>query len=114
MNGVKSKRVRATLGAVLIALLCAACEGDPHKYTTIETIKVCDGRTEKVASFTLECIKGANPKSDEEPEDWIHKCKTMAEGIYCEVKPFTVIKFSNTGQKHGWDDVISKTPYEGT
>ena len=37
------------------------------------------------AVFVLECIKNANPKSDEEPEDWIGDCKTMSNDLFCEI-----------------------------
>jgi hypothetical protein len=40
---------------------------------------------DKVASFTLECIKNGNPMSDEEPEDLIKECKRTAFAIYCVV-----------------------------
>lgn len=33
--------------------------------------------------WTLECIIGANPYSDEEPEDWIAACRTTGRGLFC-------------------------------
>jgi len=44
----------------------------------------------QVADFTLSCISNANPKSDEEPEDWIKICKHMAVENFCEVETVKV------------------------
>lgn len=49
------------------------------------------------ADFILQCIKNANPKSDEEPEDWIRKCQLMAEETLCEVKPVKVTEECASG-----------------
>ena len=35
------------------------------------------------AKFILNCIANANPKSDEEPEDWLPMCEAMAQRMYC-------------------------------
>ena len=41
----------------------------------------------EVADFALTCIENANPKSDEEPEDWIDKCQNMAMNLLCKEDP---------------------------
>lgn len=38
---------------------------------------------DKRAKFTSECIKNANPMSDEEPEDMIAGCVRAAKEVYC-------------------------------
>lgn len=35
------------------------------------------------SKFILTCIKNANPKSDEEPEDWLYQCKNISLDLYC-------------------------------
>lgn len=45
---------------------------------------------QKRADFILECVVGGNPKSDEEPEDWIGICQTMAEETFCPVVPMNI------------------------
>lgn len=43
----------------------------------------CD--KQKQAEFILKCIENANPKSDEEPEDWITICQAMSEDLFCTI-----------------------------
>lgn len=38
---------------------------------------------EKRVAFVQQCIKDANPMSDEEPEDMISACGRAAENLYC-------------------------------
>lgn len=71
---------------LLLLALLVGCDqfefGDT--YTTKRTDNRCaDDTVESRADFTLQCIENANPKSDEEPEDWILKCQTMATNLYC-------------------------------
>lgn len=42
------------------------------------------------ADFILQCINNANPKSDEEPEDWIRHCQYIAEETLCEEKTMLI------------------------
>ncbi len=42
MNEVKNKRVRATLGAILIALLCTGC-GKIYDYELQRIAEICGG-----------------------------------------------------------------------
>ena len=66
------------------------CESDR---TINRNDPICDHSTvDKRAEFTLSCISNANPKSDEEPEDWIRLCQKMAIKNYCPSKPVTVIQ----------------------
>ena len=70
---------------ILSIIFLVGCEDYPQYRTITKLNFACtDEVTDKRASFTLECIKGANPKSDEEPEDWIRICKSMATETYCK------------------------------
>lgn len=40
-------------------------------------------QTEKLSTWILECIKNANPLSDEDPEDWISQCERTGKRILC-------------------------------
>ena len=72
--------MRKGLIVCFMCLLAAGCS----ERTIVEVDFVCEeDMTEKIAAFTLRCIEGANPKSDEEPEDWIKLCPEMAEKTYC-------------------------------
>jgi len=77
-------------------------------HRTIQTVcKQCDIAKEERASFILDCLKNANPKSDEEPEDWISLCEDMAEDIYCKKSPCIVKQIKN--EKYGnWIDIDIK------
>lgn len=69
----------------------------------VEKEFICSGDSvEDRSSFILQCLANANPKSDEEPEDWITLCERMAERAYCETAQF---KYTYS---HQWD-FISKT-----
>lgn len=38
----------------------------------------------ELQTFILDCIKRANPMSDEEPEDYIRQCQYTAETVICD------------------------------
>jgi hypothetical protein len=64
---------------LLMAIFLLACKPEYR----VETCREIDpSLKEKAAAFILKCIENANPKSDEEPEDWIHKCRDFAEDVY--------------------------------
>lgn len=71
----------------IFVLFVCGCNSEP-RYRSVEKEQIiCDDSTiEKRAEFILTCLKNANPKSDEEPEDWILKCQKMAEDTYCKRK----------------------------
>ena len=50
--------------------------------------KHTDCKTTEQSKFVLECIKNGNPKSDEEPEDWIYMCKTMSLSMFCKTEKY--------------------------
>lgn len=85
-NGELQMRI---LFILLIGLMLTACGESPtgsHR-TIISMENVCTIETNDVRSkFILGCIKGANPLSDEEPEDWLHICGELAERTYCPAR----------------------------
>ena len=90
-NGVENMKYYAMLVSLRL-MSCGENQFGTEKdfieygeYCPVETI-------EKRASFTLECIKNGNPKSDEEPEDWIRICKDMAKDLYCTEARFNVTR----------------------
>jgi len=84
----------------LLLLFVLGCTYEVPKKRVIKRNRiVCEKNTiSERANFILNCIKNANPKSDEEPEDWIEICKKMAETIYCNKKliDVTYYKFSSS------------------
>jgi len=76
---------------ILTAILLSACGTEERVITRYETN--CDNSTSEIrGQFILECIKNGNPKSDEEPEDWIGICQRMAEDTYCRKRKFKVFQ----------------------
>jgi hypothetical protein len=45
-------------------------------------------KNDQVAAWVLKCIEVANPKADEEPEDWIRQCEKTAKSTLCDQQPF--------------------------
>ena len=87
-----SQKIIAPLLTILISIPVSA--GVTYKW-----LPDCDTSTAPIrATFTLTCISNANPKSDEEPEDWIRLCKKMADETYCPMAMF----------KSHWDGAIQK------
>lgn len=99
---------RIVILLIVSIVLCSCGEFDSER--TIERARyICSSDTVKDrADFTLDCIKNANPKSDEEPEDWIYKCKTMADETFCSLITVS-IKQSRTCRNCPFEDVsVSK------
>ena len=71
------------LAVALTVLLLAACSKGELRSLEKNAHHCAMESSEKRADFILQCIKNANPKSDEEPEDWIQKCQRMAEETLC-------------------------------
>jgi len=71
--------------------------GEDESRTVTESRMFCDTQPVKqqVSVFTLQCIANANPKSDEEPEDWIRLCKQMAVDLFCEEESVQVHYMQN-------------------
>ena len=79
----------------LLALVLLSGCSEPPDYTETRSrliseqacpVEVADSR----ADYMLQCIKNANPKSDEEPEDWLYVCKNMANDLYCKDATYRV------------------------
>ncbi len=70
---------------ILLFLLIGCTEDDKDDYRTrylMNCSESVEGK-EILSKFVLACIKNANPKSDEEPEDWIRLCQKMGKDIHC-------------------------------
>lgn len=69
---------------IVLVFALSACTGkdETNTYTRFENACTMDSSKQR-ADFILQCIENANPKSDEEPEDWIKKCQYMAEETLC-------------------------------
>ena len=78
---------------IMVLASLVGCDWEPER-TVNRMDFICDDSTvEKRADFTLKCISGANPKSDEEPEDWIRLCQKMAIENYCPAKSVMVLQY---------------------
>ena len=54
-----------------------------------------DEQKECFGDRNVACIEAANPKSDEEPEDWLPQCREMGREACC---PLTKgVKYRNSG-----------------
>lgn len=93
---------------VFTLLVLIGC-GDYPKERTIKADRlVCSENTiESRSEFILTCIKNANPKSDEEPEDWIKICQEMAEKTFCQKKLVNVIQRKQCSSCSWWDEYIT-------
>lgn len=103
--------MRNLLIVLTLAVLCISCtvEEEVYRYKT-----VCEKDTAEARhNFIVDCLRGANSKSDEEPEDWIMKCQTMAQNLYCEKK---VVKVTQEGKWGGYvrfikdEEVVDSLP----
>ena len=65
---------------IALAVQAYGIVGNNSYYTKCNTVEQ--------AKFVLTCIKNANPKSDEEPEDWIYECKNMSLDMFCTKKSY--------------------------
>lgn len=76
------------LAALLV--LIPGCEEPPWQRSAhSEMIQACvtDKDKETLRTWMSECISGANPKSDEEPEDWIRQCERTGVRTICPTVP---------------------------
>lgn len=70
--------------SVLLMMSCI-CAQDPELHYKHEC---SPEQNEQIAAWVLKCIEVANPKADEEPEDWIYQCKRTAKQTLCNMQPF--------------------------
>jgi len=75
----------------LLALFMVGCTDQEETKIRVKTDNYCQLDTAKErADFILQCVKDANPHSDEEPEDWIRMCQYMAEDTLCRNVDFEI------------------------
>ena len=93
--------MKKLLFVVALALFGAACTNGIE----VSTYAACSAEiTEKKAAFTLKCLANANPKADEEPEGWIHKCADMANDLYnpqCKTRRRYIVRDPNSRREYG-------------
>ncbi len=92
---MKNSKLLIVLLSVLLVSL-SGCSDQERVIDKIEIVCTEDSKKDR-ADFTLECIKNANPKSDEEPEDWIYMCERMAKDNFCDEETVTVRQFKPSG-----------------
>jgi len=82
----------------LLVCLITACEDRPD--TKILWVPSCFTAEERTAlqRWTSDCIRDANPHSDEEPEDMIAQCENTGRRIVC---PEAAVVFD----RHTWNTV---------
>lgn len=80
---------------VLALALLACIEGCSKRIEDVRTGSemVCTGDQTKRAIWVQECIKNANPKSDEEPEDWIRECERVSIETYCNRRSYNYVRY---------------------
>lgn len=98
---------------ILIALtflfVATGCTDKEELRTKVRYEKYCTTKTSEVrADFILNCIKNGNPKSDEEPEDWIWLCGKMAKETYCPTIPMEITEVCGGNTSCFWYEVDRK------
>ena len=93
---------------VAIMITLAGCSKEKNRVVS-RIVSDCKPSSKEIrGEFILQCIKNANPNSDEEPEDWIMMCKTMAVATYCDE---VTAKVTQHKPKHGyWIDTNIEIP----
>lgn len=80
-----------TIVIIIIWSLLSGCSVDISALRS-EEVSDCHGpKNIDRAKWLLACIENANPKSDEEPEDWLWICESMSKS-FCPVKRRYYIK----------------------
>ena len=68
----------------LITILLAGCS----PYVEVRSGFYCPETVKrKITDFIINCANAANPMSDEEGEDLVYGCASIAEKIYCYNQP---------------------------
>lgn len=87
---------------MIIFLMLVGCSDYEEVIQITDNHCTAESKAER-AGFILQCVQGANPKSDEEPEDWLRVCQGMAEDTYCEMRTYDVFRFCR------WDNICRET-----
>lgn len=73
-------KIKTLIMAVGLAL--CGCGGEPGDPPETACFTVPDSLHVAQRQFILDCIEKANPKSDEEPEDWIMACEQTSYRVF--------------------------------
>lgn len=70
--------------AIIVALTLTGCSVAERTWEPT-ILRSCETEAERTAlqAWILECIERANPKSDEEPEDWMPTCEAIGRRAIC-------------------------------
>jgi hypothetical protein len=86
----ETKRFRGIVSLVgllvIVVLVLSGCSGEEIGYKVKNVYDCSEDIDQARAVFLLNCIKNANPNSDEEPEDWLYICERISLNTYCPKK----------------------------
>ena len=102
-------RITWVLACVCMVLLVTGCSDEPQYRIVERLVTKCDDATKDArANWINQCIANANPKSDEEPEDWLRQCQWIAEDIFCDEVNMAVrqqqICYGCPWETFGWEE----------
>ncbi len=80
----------------LFAVVLFGCEA-AERTRTITEYDCNTSTAQDRAEFILDCLEAGNPKSDEEPEDWIPLCMRKADQLFCKKRKFVVTETKKVG-----------------
>lgn len=95
------KKVYLIIAVLSLALLAGCGSRRGEVYSRVSADNWCEGHEVEYRDFVASCIKDANPKSDEEPEDWISQCEQTGKRIICPIRS-TVTTYLCTNSDCSW------------
>jgi len=107
--------VKRIVFIVLLAICLSGCSESTPKDKSKEVLKkarisykyYCQTPEQKSCMIraAIGCAEAANPKSDEEPEDWLPKCKELAEEGCCPYTKGVVYSGNYVNEWIPWSEV---------
>lgn len=82
---LKDTNMKSLILISLIAFLFGCSPKSKERYIIQSDISYSCSDKDKLANSILECVKNANPQSDEEPEDWVSECSKRMKQVYCNL-----------------------------
>lgn len=67
---------------IVFVVFMLGCDNPDRPKPIKPKLSHCDTSQEQ-REWVSNCVRDANPKSDEEPEDWIRECYEMSVKLYC-------------------------------
>jgi len=88
--------MRAFIASIILLAACGEpWQPPPPRAATVQRCVSQEDR-DKLSDFVSMCIRDANPKSDEEPEDWIKQCESTGISMICPIVPAVSVKRCDT------------------